>query len=165
MRYPIQIFFIIANEFCERYSYYGMRTILTYYLSDFLNFSETNATAFYHAFVSLCYYTPVIGAILVSQLYICFFTFLLSIEIYFKADSFLGKFRTIFYISIIYAIGQLVLTVGAFDFGGSAVWVSFIGLGLIAFGTGKSSMLPLGIFLSGQLISRWNQTLCSVLWS
>ena len=29
------------------------------------------------------------------------------------ADSFVGKFRTIFYISIIYAIGQLVLTVGA----------------------------------------------------
>ena len=29
------------------------------------------------------------------------------------ADSFVGKFRTIFYISIVYAIGQIVLTVGA----------------------------------------------------
>ena len=29
------------------------------------------------------------------------------------ADSFLGKFRTIFYVSIVYAIGQVVLTVGA----------------------------------------------------
>lgn len=29
------------------------------------------------------------------------------------ADSFVGKFRTIFYISIIYAIGQIILTIGA----------------------------------------------------
>ena len=47
----------------------------------------------YHAFVAMCYFTPVIGAIL--------------------ADSFFGKFRTIFYISIIYAIGQIVLTIGS----------------------------------------------------
>ena len=29
------------------------------------------------------------------------------------ADSFVGKFRTIFYISIVYALGQIILTVGA----------------------------------------------------
>ena len=29
------------------------------------------------------------------------------------ADSFVGKFRTIFYISIIYALGQIILTIGA----------------------------------------------------
>lgn len=65
-------------------------------MADFLDFGETTASVIYHAFVALCYFTPVIGAIL--------------------ADSFLGKFRTIFYISIIYAIGQIVLTVGATDF-------------------------------------------------
>lgn len=94
-----------------------MRTILVIYLSDFLQFSETNATVFYHLFVSLCYYTPVIGAII--------------------ADSFLGKFKTIFYISIIYAIGQVVLTIGATDMGyNGSIALSFVGLGLIAFGTG-----------------------------
>ena len=29
------------------------------------------------------------------------------------ADSFVGKFRTIFYISIVYALGQIILTIGA----------------------------------------------------
>jgi len=49
-----------------------------------------------------------------------------------------GKFRTIFYISIIYAIGQIVLTIGAVDLGSSGLnmGLSFLGLGLIAFGTG-----------------------------
>ena len=62
-----------------------------------MGFSEVVSSAFFHVFAAFCYFTPVIGAIL--------------------ADSFLGKFKTIFYISIVYAIGQMVLTVGAIDFG------------------------------------------------
>ena len=30
--YPYYVFFILGNEFCERYAYYGMRSILTIYL-------------------------------------------------------------------------------------------------------------------------------------
>ena len=58
------------------------------------------------------------------------------------ADSFFGKFRTIFYVSILYAIGQIVLTVGAIGNseegipGLPATALSFLGLFLIAAGTG-----------------------------
>ena len=59
----------------------------------FLKFDEATATVLFHSFVSLCYFAPILGATL--------------------ADSFLGKFRTIFYLCIIYILGELVLTLGA----------------------------------------------------
>lgn len=61
------------------------------------------------------------------------------------ADSFVGKFRTIFYISIVYAIGQVVLTIGSIGDtsngnegieGLPAQAFAYIGLLLIALGTG-----------------------------
>jgi len=67
--------------------------VLALFFAQVLNFDEDFSTVLYHAFTALCYFTPIIGAIL--------------------ADSFLGKYRTILYVSIIYAIGQIVLTVGA----------------------------------------------------
>jgi hypothetical protein len=37
LQYPLSVAFIIAQEFCERFAYYGMRTILsTYVCSDLL---------------------------------------------------------------------------------------------------------------------------------
>ena len=56
--------------------------------------AEDLATSLYHGFVFFCYFTSLFGAYL--------------------ADSFLGKFKTIFYISIIYTIGQAVLSLGSF---------------------------------------------------
>uniref|UniRef100_A0A9J7Y1N7 Solute carrier family 15 member 1a n=1 Tax=Cyprinus carpio carpio TaxID=630221 RepID=A0A9J7Y1N7_CYPCA len=89
--YPISIFFIVVNEFCERFSYYGMRAVLVLYFRYFLLWDDDLATSIYHAFVALCYLTPILGAII--------------------ADSWLGKFKTIIYLSIVYAIGQVTMAV------------------------------------------------------
>ena len=32
LKYPRSVFFIIVNEFCERFNYYGMRSIYIQYL-------------------------------------------------------------------------------------------------------------------------------------
>ncbi|XP_022662348.1 solute carrier family 15 member 1-like isoform X3 [Varroa destructor] len=115
--YPKSVFFIISNEFCERFSYYGMRTVLVIYLSSILLYSEEDTKSIYHAFTMACYFTPLLGAII--------------------ADSWLGKFKTIFYISIIYAIGNAVLSIGSFNLGlETQIIFSLLGLGLIAIGTG-----------------------------
>ena len=58
-----------------------------------MGFTDSTATVLYHSFTSLCYFAPILGAIL--------------------ADSYLGKFKTIFYLAIVYVIGELVLTLGA----------------------------------------------------
>ena len=91
--YPKSVFFILSTEFCERYSFYGMRSILSIYLSRKLKFSEATATVIFHSFNMLCYFTPVFGAMI--------------------ADQFLGKFRTIVYISLIYVLGHLLKTLAA----------------------------------------------------
>ena len=44
-----------------------MRTILSIYMVDFLGFSETVGASLYHGFAALCYFTPVIGAIIADS--------------------------------------------------------------------------------------------------
>ncbi|NWW39065.1 S15A1 protein, partial [Panurus biarmicus] len=126
--FPLSIFFIVINEFCERFSYYGMKAVLTLYFTRFLHWDDNFATAIYHTFVALCYLTPILGAII--------------------ADSWLGKFKTILYLSMVYAVGQAVLSVGSVsdltdhnqdgtpDKIAVNIALSMIGLILIALGTG-----------------------------
>lgn len=117
LKYPKSVFFIISNEFCERFSFYGMRTVLTLYLVNQLNYESHSATSIYHAFMMLAYFFPLFGAVL--------------------ADSLLGKFRTILYLSIVYAIGQFLLSLSAAPpVGLPSREFSLVGLLLIAFGTG-----------------------------
>ncbi|XP_051998894.1 solute carrier family 15 member 2 [Xyrauchen texanus] len=117
--YPVSIAFIVVNEFCERFSYYGMKAVLTLYFIHYLGWDKNLSTAVYHAFSSLCYFTPLLGALI--------------------ADSWLGKFRTIIYLSVVYVIGHVIKSVGAIpDVGDSTTHIvlSILGLILIAFGTG-----------------------------
>ncbi|XP_044142469.1 solute carrier family 15 member 1 [Bufo gargarizans] len=126
--YPLSIFFIVINEFCERFSYYGMRAVLVLYFKYFLQWDDNLATVVYHTFVAVCYLTPILGAII--------------------ADSWLGKFKTIVYLSIVYAVGQVIMSVSAIhdisdgnrdgipDNIPLHVGLSMIGLILIALGTG-----------------------------
>ena len=111
MKYPYSVFFIIGNEFCERFSYYGMKSILSLYLKKKLHFSEVSfikinslisiyifnlqdkATTIYHTFSTFCYFTPILGAWI--------------------ADQLLGKFKTIVYISMFYILGHILKTVAA----------------------------------------------------
>ncbi|GAB5576484.1 solute carrier family 15 member 2 isoform X1 [Prionailurus iriomotensis] len=117
--YPLSIAFIVVNEFCERFSYYGMKAVLTLYFLYFLHWNEDTSTSIYHAFSSLCYFTPILGAAI--------------------ADSWLGKFKTIIYLSLVYVLGHVVKSLGALPIlGGQMVHtvLSLFGLSLIALGTG-----------------------------
>ncbi|KAK2840110.1 hypothetical protein Q5P01_013850 [Channa striata] len=117
--YPTSICFIVVNEFCERFSYYGMKAVLTLYFLTYLHWDKDLSTAVYHAFSGLCYFTPILGALI--------------------ADSWLGKFKTIIYLSIVYVIGHVVKSVGAIPTVGNSdvhIALSMVGLILIAFGTG-----------------------------
>ncbi|XP_027701024.1 solute carrier family 15 member 2-like isoform X2 [Vombatus ursinus] len=117
--YPLSIAFIVVNEFCERFSYYGMKAVLTLYFLYFLHWSEDTSTSVYHAFSSLCYFTPLLGAVM--------------------ADSWLGKFRTILYLSLVYVLGHVIKSLGAVPIIGGHLMhtvLSMVGLFLIALGTG-----------------------------
>lgn len=116
---PSQIPYIIGNEACERFSFYGMRNILTVFLIDYLLVSEIANTeertgaakATFHLFVSAVYFFPLLGGYL--------------------SDRFLGKYRTILWVSIIYCFGHLCLAL--FDTNKQGF---YFGLFLIALGSG-----------------------------
>jgi POT family proton-dependent oligopeptide transporter len=107
---PSGIPFIIGNEAAERFSYYGMRTILTIFMVDYLRMTEHDATNWGHTFYSAVYFMPIFGALL--------------------SDIFLGKYKTILSLSIIYCIGHLILALNETQSG--LMW----GLTFIAIGSG-----------------------------
>lgn len=116
--WPKGIPYIIGNEGCERFSFYGMKAILFVYLSQLFTMSgvtkglaERQATDIVHTFNAGAYALPMVGALL--------------------ADRLLGKYRTILYLSLFYCVGHACLAVFEDDFAGFAV-----GLVLIALGAG-----------------------------
>lgn len=120
---PPGIPFIISNEVAERFSFYGMRTILVVFMTKYLflmdgaggsPMSETEATARYHSFVAWVYFTPLLGALL--------------------SDIFLGKYRTIILLSIVYCLGHAALACMGY-FGNSEHWL-MAGLWLVIIGSG-----------------------------
>ncbi|XP_078259419.1 solute carrier family 15 member 2 [Rhinoraja longicauda] len=96
-----------------------MKAVLTLYFVNFLHWDDDQSTAIYHAFTGLAYFTPVLGALI--------------------ADSWLGKFKTIIILSIVYVIGHVVKSIGSIPIVGTHtvhVALSMFGLFLIALGTG-----------------------------
>ncbi|KAK0397595.1 hypothetical protein QR680_002184 [Steinernema hermaphroditum] len=116
--WPKTTFCIVSNEFCERFSYYGMRTVLTLYVANILRMNDQDSTVFFNAFTVLCYFTPILGSII--------------------ADGYIGKFWTIFSVSILYAAGQIMLAIAAMQPLKSALHpgLDIAGLAIIGFGTG-----------------------------
>ncbi|CAK1554112.1 unnamed protein product [Leptosia nina] len=115
--YPKSVAFIVTNEFCERFSYYGMRTILSLYLRDKLGYTDNGATVIYHVFTMFAYFFPLLGAMI--------------------ADSWLGRFRTIFYLSLVYAAGSILISLTAIPpLGLPQMEITIMALLLVAFGTG-----------------------------
>ncbi len=114
--FPPGIAYIIGNEGCERFSYYGMKAILYVYLTYLLSQSgvvdaDRHATAVAHTFFAGVYALPLVGAML--------------------ADRLLGKYPTIILLSLVYCAGHACLAVFDGNFQGFAT-----GLFLIALGAG-----------------------------
>jgi POT family proton-dependent oligopeptide transporter len=110
-RYPTQIKYIIGNEACERFSYYGMLGILELYLAQRMKMGGENATTIQHLFGTAVYFLPLAGGWL--------------------ADRWLGRYWTILIISLFYCMGHATLAL----FEGSLTGL-YAGLALIAIGAG-----------------------------
>lgn len=116
--WPKGVPYIIGNEGCERFSFYGMKSILQVHLTALFAMTgmmevtaEEHAQEMVHMFVAGVYALPMIGAII--------------------SDRLLGKYHTILWLSIVYCLGHAVLAVGENSIGG--MW---LGLALISIGSG-----------------------------
>jgi POT family proton-dependent oligopeptide transporter len=85
-RFPSQIKYIVGNEACERFSYYGMMSILELYLAKRMAMGSESATETLHLFGAAVYFLPLLGGWL--------------------ADRWLGRYWTILSISLFYCLGH-----------------------------------------------------------
>ena len=117
-RMPPGIPYIVGNEAAERFSYYGMNSILVIFMTQYLmnaqgqpaHMADAQAEAWYHAFVSAVYFLPILGA--------------------FFADAVFGKYLIILLLSIVYCFGHFTLAMNDTRLG------LVLGLSLIALGAG-----------------------------
>ncbi|MGI9014329.1 MAG: MFS transporter [Phycisphaerales bacterium] len=152
--FPRGIPYIIGNELAERFSFYGMKGILTVFMTKHLLdasgaasfMSDEDAKATYHLFTAAAYFFPIIGSLL--------------------SDIFWGKYKTIIILSLGYCIGHLCLAImdlgpitGAFDM---KPWL-FMGLLFIAIGAG--GIKPCVSAHVGDQFGKSNQHLVSKMFS
>ena len=119
---PAGVPYILTNEAAERFSFYGMTSILVIFMTRYLRardgtlgvMNAEEAKAWFHLFNSGVYFLPFIGALI--------------------SDIWLAKYRTIIPFSLLYCLGYFALTVNHTHLG--------LGLGLVLAAIGSGIIKP-----------------------
>ncbi len=108
--HPPGLFVLFFAEMWERFSYYGMRALLVFYMTKgFLGFDDSRSYAVYGAYTALVYATPFLGGML--------------------ADRYLGARRAVVLGGVLMALGHLVMTVEQADAFYTALALLIVGNG------------------------------------
>lgn len=89
--HPKGLYMLFFAEMWERFSYYGMRALLIFYLTKHWLFSDGKANLIYGAYTSLVYITPVLGGYL--------------------ADRYLGQRKAVLFGGLLLAAGHSLMAV------------------------------------------------------
>jgi proton-dependent oligopeptide transporter, POT family len=127
---PPGVPYIIGNEAAERFSYYGMKSVLTVFMAHYIlnqsgvlaPMSENESYMYTHLFVFGVYFLPVLGAIM--------------------ADGVIGKYWTILSLSIVYCLGNLTLACMATSWGIAIGQRMMLLVGLIMICLGAGGIKP-----------------------
>src|SRR5438874_4965862 len=92
--HPRGLTILFLTNMWELFSYYGMRTLLVYYMTKQLFFPQEKASLIYGSYVATAYFTPLLGG--------------------FAADQWLGKRRGVILGGSIMALGDFLMTFEAF---------------------------------------------------
>lgn len=116
--FPPQCFLMLVVELCERFCFYGVRSVLAVYLTNELGCTQSQSTEIYHYYITFCYLTPLLGGLV--------------------ADQYWGKYKTICILSLVYILGNTIISYGSYilDDTMRAYKVTLFGLLMVAFGTG-----------------------------
>lgn len=117
--HPKGLFVLFFAEMWERFSYYGMRALLIFYLTKWWLFEDGKANLIYGAYASLVYITPMLGG--------------------YMADRWLGQRKAVQFGAILLTIGHCLMAVEG-DAGGHtvnpAIDVFWLALSFIIVGSG-----------------------------
>lgn len=115
--HPKGLYMLFFAEMWERFSYYGMRALLIFYLTKHWLFSDGKANLIYGAYASLVYITPVLGGYL--------------------ADRYLGQRKAVLFGGLLLAIGHSLMAVeGTGGQADPAINVFWAALAFIIVGSG-----------------------------
>ena len=89
--HPKGLYMLFFAEMWERFSYYGMRALLIFYLTKHWLFDDGKSNLIYGAYTSLVYITPLLGGYL--------------------ADRYLGQRRAVLFGGILLMIGHFLMAV------------------------------------------------------
>ncbi|EOP9321726.1 hypothetical protein E2615_RS18580 [Escherichia coli] len=64
---PRAIYYVVALQIWEYFSFYGMRALLILYLTNQLKYNDTHAYELFSAYCSLVYVTPILGGFLADK--------------------------------------------------------------------------------------------------
>ena len=109
MGHPRGLYVLCFTEMWERFSYYGMRSLLIVYMTRQLGFTTHSAGVIYGLYTGLVYLTPVVGGYL--------------------ADRFMGQRRAI-------VVGAVLIALGHFAMAFSPLPCFYAALALLVLGTG-----------------------------
>jgi POT family proton-dependent oligopeptide transporter len=87
---PRGLTILFLTNMWELFSYYGMRTLLVYYMTKQLLFAQEKASFIYGTYTAMAYFTPIIGGVI--------------------ADRYLGKRNAVVIGGTIMAFGHLLMT-------------------------------------------------------
>lgn len=87
--HPRGLFILFFAEMWERFSYYGMRALLIFYLTQHWLFSDERSGIIYGAYTALVYITPVLGGYL--------------------ADRYLGQRKAVVYGAVLLTFGHFLM--------------------------------------------------------
>lgn len=115
--HPRGLFVLFFAEMWERFSYYGMRALLIFYLTKHWLFSDEKASVIYGAYTALVYITPVIGGYL--------------------ADRYLGQRKAVLFGAVLLTFGHFLMGIegdGGTD--SAALNIFWLALAFIIVGSG-----------------------------
>jgi len=115
--HPKGLYMLFFAEMWERFSYYGMRALLIFYLTQHWLFNDGKSNLIYGAYTSLVYITPVLGGYL--------------------ADRYLGQRKAVLFGGVLLAIGHATMAVeGVGGQSDPTINVFWLALALIIVGSG-----------------------------
>ncbi len=115
--HPKGLFVLFFAEMWERFSYYGMRALLIFYLTKHWLFSDEQSGVIYGAYTALVYITPVLGGYL--------------------ADKYLGQRKAVLFGAVLLTFGHFLMGVeGAGGQDAAALNVFWLALAFIIVGSG-----------------------------
>jgi proton-dependent oligopeptide transporter, POT family len=105
--HPRGLTILFLTETWEKFSYFGMRSILVYYMTKELLFEQSAASVIYGSYTAFVYFTPIVGGIII--------------------DRYLGRTRAVIIGGLVMAVGHFLMTFES---------LFFVALATIALGNG-----------------------------